>query len=662
MDFYTILIIEPNPLEWDFYRDLVSRFRRLRAEVIFAQSFEVGNSQISSSAVDVTFVRELKGEKKSLKFIRQLHAQEYLKPLFVITDSFNLEFENEAILAGASEILLRKDITPEIFERVSRFTMERYRFKKALLETESRFRGIFNASPQFMLLVNEVGEIMDVNRTALQKMELPSRTHIINRPLKNLPLWKSAHNYEYIVSDAFQSAKAGLESNFTIPLISRIGNTFQMKFSFKPFMDKSNTSCILVEGNDVTELKNRNRELEMKIQLRTRHLEESKRMAEEASVKLLESNHHRSRFLANMSHELRTPLNSILGFSDLLKGTHFGPLNEKQISYVNQIEKSGNHLLSLINDLLDLTKIDSGASKLNVQIFSPTEIIQGCLDMIQVQAVKKNLELFLEMDPELKELMADPQRFRQIMLNLLTNAVKYTEAGSIRVTSSVSEHGTVTFSVIDTGIGISAKDQAKVFNEFYQADRVRDERLGGTGIGLALTKRLVELHGGQIGLKSNLGEGSEFWFKIPKKGHQRSSSGTTQKLSAASLGISSKNAFLAVSDQQTLSILIELMQIGEYRNMIAQTEQELLELVNIQETRLIVLGLDISATKMDELIQKIKQMTVQSPVLMIGLISTKKSELQEVFAKHHVTTFLKKPFYASNFLGLIQGIEDSKTD
>ncbi len=243
---------------------------------------------------------------------------------------------------------------------------------------------------------------------------------------------------------------------------------------------------------------------------------------EETNLQLKSANKARSGFLSSMSHELRTPLNGILGFADLLKGQYFGKLNDKQLEYVNQIDYSGTHLLDLINNLLDITKIDSGKVDLVFADIPIKQILKTSVNMMSKQyiidgLIKRNrITMRINVDPKLDVVRADERKFKQIMLNLLSNAVKYSPNESEVLISAMKTGDLYTrFEVHDSGIGIEEDAIDSIFNEFYQVDRVRDEELGGTGIGLALTRRLVELHGGKIGVESVLGKGSTFWFTVP---------------------------------------------------------------------------------------------------------------------------------------------------
>jgi signal transduction histidine kinase len=236
---------------------------------------------------------------------------------------------------------------------------------------------------------------------------------------------------------------------------------------------------------------------------------------QEKSRQLEVANKHKSEFLANMSHELRTPLNAIIGFSEVLNERYFGELNDKQAEYVSDIHSSGKHLLSLINDILDLSKIEAGRMELELSDFDLPAALGNALTLVKERAQRHGIRLDLKADPALGTFRGDERKFKQIMLNLLSNAVKFTpEGGSISVAAHPID-AAVEVSVADTGIGIAPEDQEAVFEEFRQVGRDYTTKQEGTGLGLALTRRFVELHGGKIRLKSEPGRGSTFTFTLP---------------------------------------------------------------------------------------------------------------------------------------------------
>ena len=223
---------------------------------------------------------------------------------------------------------------------------------------------------------------------------------------------------------------------------------------------------------------------------------------------------HKSEFLANMSHELRTPLNAILGFSEALNDGIFGELNPRQADYLRDIHSSGQHLLSLINDILDLAKVEAGRMELLVEAFDAPSAIESALTLVKERATRHGIRLTLEIDDQLGEFSGDERKFKQVLLNLLSNAVKFTpEGGSVTLNAQATNDG-LQVSVRDTGIGIAEEYQEKVFEAFQQAGGSHNVKREGTGLGLTLARQFVEMHGGKMWLESKPGAGSTFTFNM----------------------------------------------------------------------------------------------------------------------------------------------------
>jgi signal transduction histidine kinase len=235
---------------------------------------------------------------------------------------------------------------------------------------------------------------------------------------------------------------------------------------------------------------------------------------EGANRELSAASQHKSEFLANMSHELRTPLNAIIGFSEVLTDRMFGELNEKQEEYLKDIYSSGTHLLSLINDILDLSKIEAGRMELELTDFDLPTALDNALMLVRERAGRRGITLHTNVDERLGQIQADERKIRQVVLNLLSNAIKFTPEGGRIEVGAMPRDGFVEVSVSDTGVGIAPEDQEAVFEEFRQVGTAA-KKVEGTGLGLTLCRKFIELHGGRIWVTSQVGVGSTFTFTIP---------------------------------------------------------------------------------------------------------------------------------------------------
>jgi len=253
--------------------------------------------------------------------------------------------------------------------------------------------------------------------------------------------------------------------------------------------------------------------LEEKVKARTRELSEAFQQLEIA-------NKHKSEFLANMSHELRTPLNAILGYTELIVDKIYGDVPDKIQEVLERVGENGRHLLSLINDVLDLSKIEAGRLTLSLNDYSMQDLVQTVITSVESLGAEKNLVLRTEVPSDLATGKGDEQRIAQVFLNLVGNAIKFTDEGEVRIEVAIS-NSSFLISVADTGPGLSEDDQQGIFEEFHQVDGSSTREKGGTGLGLSIARRIVEMHGGSIWVESTLGKGSTFWFTLPIRVEQQ---------------------------------------------------------------------------------------------------------------------------------------------
>ncbi|MGI8908572.1 MAG: ATP-binding protein [Candidatus Sumerlaeaceae bacterium] len=403
------------------------------------------------------------------------------------------------------------------------------------------------------------------------------------------------------------------------------------------------------------QLERQRQNLEQIVLSRTEELSESLKRLEDANLRLMEANRHKSRFLSSMSHELRTPLNAILGFTDLLRGQFFGPLNEKQLDYTRQLEKSGKHLLALINDLLDITKIDAGAMELATETFHPRECIDATVSMLSTQLRAKHLEAAIVTDPAVQHMSGDLRKCKQIMLNLLSNAIKYTpEHGRITIRTEPCD-GSLKISVIDTGIGIEPAEQEKVFSEFHQADRVRDEQLGGTGIGLALTKRLVELHGGKIGVTSKPGEGSTFWFTLPlddidSENWHQDSSGSMVAVTRPQ----QRRILVAEDNEANISLMTDMLTVQGHEVLIARDGQQAVDMAVQHRPDLILMDLRMPVMDGLEATRRLRAMNDFRDTPILVVTASAGSEAKELCLAAGCTAHLAKPIQTRELFAALE--------
>ncbi len=376
---------------------------------------------------------------------------------------------------------------------------------------DQRLRELLEAAPDAILQVDESGRIVLLNRTA-EEMFGYRREELLGAPVEILvPLeLRKAHN-GHRSRYADHPATRAMGSGLVLEAVRKDGTRFPVEISLSPSPGALRTTAIV---RDVTARKLAEDQLRAVQERYTRELAAHNRELASRNLEVERANRLKTEFLASMSHELRTPLHTIIGFSELLGEQRQGPLNEKQQRFVDHIHRDALHLLELINDILDLSKIESGKIGLRPEIVDLEAVIAEALHSIVPLGDAKSISIQTHLG-SLPAIHADPLRVKQILVNLLSNAVKFTQdRGRVEVNARVLGDF-VEISVTDTGVGIPAEEHAAIFDIFHQAGTTTKGVREGTGLGLAITKRLVEQHGGAITVTSRPEQGSTFTFTLP---------------------------------------------------------------------------------------------------------------------------------------------------
>ena len=363
--------------------------------------------------------------------------------------------------------------------------------QEARRKSDRKFRDLLESAPDAMVIVNQEGIIVLVNS---QTVRLFGWKHeeLLGKPVETLVPHRFRHAHPTHRSGFFGQPKVrAMGAGFDLYGLRKDDTEFPVEISLSPIQTEEGL-LIASTIRDATERKR-------------------------AEQMLQEANRLKSEFLANMSHELRTPLNGILGFSELLVDQRFGALNEKQREYIRDIHECGKHLLQLINDVLDLSKVEAGKMEVHPEPFSPAVAVMAVFNVIQPMARQKQVRLHPPTVKDVESVTLDLQKFKQILFNLLSNAVKFTDPpGQILVTLEADGPDTIRLDVRDTGIGIAPADMGRLFEAFRQLDTGLARRHEGTGLGLTLTRKLVELQAGRIEVTSTQGVGSTFSVWLPR--------------------------------------------------------------------------------------------------------------------------------------------------
>ena len=383
---------------------------------------------------------------------------------------------------------------------------EAVRLGGAATDRELPFRGLVEAAPDAMILVDGQGKIVLINAQT-EKLFGYTREELIGEPVERLVPARFGDRHPgyrntYFSTPQVRPMGAGLD----LYAARKDGTEFPAQISLSPVVTSEGTFAAAAI-RDATEQRQRHEE---EVRRKSRELENENRRMQEA-------NRLKSEFLANMSHELRTPLNAVIGFAELMFKGKVGPVSAQHKEYLGDILTSSHHLLQLINDVLDLAKVESGKLEFRPEKLELERVVNEVRDILRGLASTKRLRVETHVAPEVTTVRLDPAKLKQILYNYLSNALKFTpDGGSIVVRAHAASDTLLRIEVQDSGIGVREIDLERLFVEFQQLDAGSAKKYPGTGLGLALTRRLVEAQGGRVGVTSEFGKGSLFWALLPR--------------------------------------------------------------------------------------------------------------------------------------------------
>ncbi|MHA1697246.1 MAG: PAS domain S-box protein [Promethearchaeota archaeon] len=658
---YLLLFNKENNTIMDFFewtgknqRSLVENFKEIK-EKYSIDLESILRMREFLKITDLTGSKEI--NERFMNIIKSMNFKELLSiPIFI-----NYAIEAFLIFMDPDKIETWSENDFSTIQTISQIigtVIDRLLIEQKLRNSERKYRSVLENIQDAYYEVDLNGNIVFFNY-ALCGITGYLKNELIGMNYREFVIEDSEAQNLYTVFNEVYRTKAN-KKNIEFELLKKDGKRIFVEASiYLKYDDDRNIIGFCGFLRDITERKKSERlkeryarQLEQEVQYRTRELQEALDQQKKYLDQIIKASQFKSEFMATMSHELRTPLNAIIGFSELLLEGLYGDLNKDQFGFINDIHDSAEHLLEMINRILDISKIEAGKVQLNIQPIIFNDILKHVEATIKPLYTKKNLEFKKVGLDEPKLIEADPIRLKEILLNLLSNAIKYTEEGSITLTLKEKETY-IEISVSDTGIGIDSKDYDKVFKEFERIESHMAQKVEGTGLGLPLTKRLVELHGGEIFFSSELGHGTTFTFTIPKRtvdfGNPRVNPSISKK---KNISRSMVLQILLIEDLKKDAIIIKklLSEIKDFQCNIIwyKTLKEGIEYIKKNYVDVILLDLSLPDSNGINTLKKLMEKNREVPIVVLTVLNDQ--ELAKEIVNKGAQDYLVKDEIDSNLM------------
>jgi len=501
-----VLVVDSNPDHAELIaKTLEHHIDGLQAEI--EASAAAGLSKLSRRRFQLVIVENGLPDLSGLRFLREMRSMGCTIPVILTSEAASERLAVRAMREGAADYLSKTSEFFAALPHIVRRVLETHHLESQLEDWQRKYAELLNNASDAVFFLDTKGRFVSVNLAAERLLGL-QREQLVGKPFTEFVTESSQRRL--LVATRRKPRKSIRVSNLEIDALRPDGRTVPVELSAWPIFRNGRVVGYQAQVREISE---RKAALERERQL-TRQLQETVEKLERKTAELEESQRLQSQFISNVSHEFRTPLNGILGYAELLRDGFYGDLTQEQREALKNIVSCGQHLLELVNEILDLAKIQTHQLKLLLEPCTPKDVLEPVVGTIRPLVEEKGLELRLGPCEERPLILCDLQRVYQVLLNLASNAVKFTERGFVEL-GATPRDSYVEFYVRDTGSGIPADKREEIFRQFVQLDGSISRKHGGLGIGLSLSRQLVELHGGEIGVESQEGVGSRFYFTIP---------------------------------------------------------------------------------------------------------------------------------------------------